>query len=227
MARPGIQNLVQKVLEKEGSNTVVLGKDQNATIVDIISEGEIEGLVDGEASIFLDGTPIMNSTKRASSGSHLTTGSVTAAGTTVTVAADQIDNITDAEREVVIVGAGSSAADASATAGSTTVTTSSAFFAATDVADAHQPWNLRIEGAGKNGAEWFGKVTVFTSTTEVSVWPPISTTVSGANIAFDLVTETVSYNAGANTMVIKDAASSTVTTNPLQFLPKRKNIERK
>jgi hypothetical protein len=38
---------------------------QRATIYDLISEGEIEGLVDGASSIYLDGTPIMDESDRA------------------------------------------------------------------------------------------------------------------------------------------------------------------
>ena len=43
---------------------MALQSTQYTQIIDLISEGEIEGLVDGEASIFFDNTPLRDSSGR-------------------------------------------------------------------------------------------------------------------------------------------------------------------
>ena len=41
-------------------------KFQTVSVTDLIAEGEIEGLADTEASVYLDGDPIANSAKEVS-----------------------------------------------------------------------------------------------------------------------------------------------------------------
>ena len=55
----------------EGSNKAALPInskasfiDQSAVVYDVLSEGEIEGLVDGAYTIYLDGTPVLDNSRK-------------------------------------------------------------------------------------------------------------------------------------------------------------------
>ena len=57
-----------------------LNSTQQVTVVDLLSEGEIQGLKDGGHSIFLDNTPLLNTAKTAVYAQSGTTVTVTAIG---------------------------------------------------------------------------------------------------------------------------------------------------
>lgn len=63
---------------KEAADT--LNSTQQVTVVDLLSEGEIQGLKDGGHSIFLDNTPLLNRAKTAVYAQSGTTVTVTAIG---------------------------------------------------------------------------------------------------------------------------------------------------
>ena len=147
---------------------------QTAVVYDLISEGPIEGLVDGTNSIFLDKTAVtIENTKNQIV--NLTNVSYTAS--TRTLVDSDSQNLfssletTDGTRYVTVhkgkktlTGNGSSTG-ASGTLNSTRVTTSSNFFATDDLNSAessasstttygavYPPQFIRIEGAGYDGA---------------------------------------------------------------------------
>lgn len=66
---------------------------QTATIVDLISEGPIEGLVSQDSSIFLNGTPIIDSEERYEVGA--VSGTITGSGTSIDFTPNQPFDLTD------------------------------------------------------------------------------------------------------------------------------------
>lgn len=57
---PELQKLIDDALQRETELRTGLRSRAYAKIIDLVSEGEIEGLVDGAKSIFLDETPVQN-----------------------------------------------------------------------------------------------------------------------------------------------------------------------
>ena len=104
---------------------------QRAIAYDALSEGPIEGLVNGAASVFLDGVSLVNTDIYKKTSAINTTASVSAGSTTVTVATGALDfaDVEDGTRKILIKGAGKQGTNVfSATAGTTTLTTSSNWF---------------------------------------------------------------------------------------------------
>lgn len=189
------------------------GRNQSVTIADIVSEGEINGLVDGANSIFLDGTPITSSEEQPSgyTTNYLTQqkvffgdiGSGTSSGadnvlTCLAPYTNVFAGLTETGRYVRIIGAGKKLTNgASASAGSTVITTNSSFFASGDVSvgSVGPSGNFfRIEGVGENNTTYVGRVVEYVSATEVVVSPAIDLAFSNKTIAFDHISTVSSYD---------------------------------
>ena len=147
-------------------------KDQFATTYDILSEGPIEGLSNGLASIFINDVPLIQTQAEDILKPRRFKASVTAGTDTIThpqfgvLDALSYQNKTGLSlgiRRVAIEKAGKSDSGiASATVNTRTVTTSSAYFNATMHVNCKQrtvPIYLRIAGAGANGTELRTKIT--------------------------------------------------------------------
>ena len=173
-------------------------KDQFATTYDILSEGPIEGLSNGLASIFVNDVPLIQAQAENILKPRRFKANVTAGNGTITHAQfGEIDALSYQNRtglslgirKVAIEKAGAKGTGiASATIHEKTVTTSSAYFTATMLQQCRQrtvPIYLRIAGAGANGTELRTRITGFTSTTEVTIADVIATTVSSVDIFFD------------------------------------------
>ena len=75
-----------------GSSRSMSGETrQTAVVFDALSEGEIDGLVDGAASVYMDGTALVDLDVYKSISAIKTTASVSATSTTVTVAVGALD----------------------------------------------------------------------------------------------------------------------------------------
>ena len=173
-------------------------KTQVALTYDILSEGEIEGLSDGLASVFLNDVPVIDklaneivkirrTTVNTTAGSNQVTSSEF--GEIRTLSHNNLSGKALGQRQVVIEKAGATTAVASGTAGSTTLTTSSSFFTATminGIRTTKARGFIRIEGAGPNGSTLVTGAN-FVSGTEITLHSPIATTVSNTNLHVDLV----------------------------------------
>ena len=112
-------------------------KTQIALTYDILSEGEIEGLSEGLASVFLNDVPIIDSLANEIVKIRRTSVSTTSNNTTITsstfgdIRTLRHNNLTGlglGGRTILVENARAKTTIASGTAGSTQVTTSSAFF---------------------------------------------------------------------------------------------------
>lgn len=200
---------------------------QTAVIYDLISEGPIEGLVDGTNSIFLDKTAVtIGDTKNQIV--NLTNVSYTAS--TRTLVDSDSQNLfssletTDGTRYVTVhkgkktlAGNGSSTG-ASGTLNSTRVTTSSNFFATDDLNSAessasstttygavYPPQFIRIEGAGYDGANstLVAKVVKYIDAQTVELDRPIGRTFAHKTVSIDKV-GTLNSKTNANTIVLSN-----------------------
>ena len=190
---------------------------QTAVVFDALSEGEIDGLVDGAASVHMDGTSLVDLDVYKGITAIKTTASISAASTTATVAVGALDfaDTTEGTRTILIKGAGKQGSSLfSGTAGGTTLTASSSWFtsgmASTGIMSEGAS-RLEIAGGGLNGKPYVGFISKYTSTTSVEVSPPFTTTISGATGGIDLVSQIASYNAGSNQVTTTTAATTTVS----------------
>jgi len=190
---------------------------QTAVIYDALSEGEIEGLVDGSASIYLDGTRLVDLDTYKTLNEIKTTATVSAGSTTVTVATGALDfaDVEGGQRKILIKGAGKQGSSIfSATAGTTTLTASTSWFTssmATGGMMTEGGGRIEIAGAGQDGRPYVGYITSHTSATSVQVYPEISTTVSGVSGGIDLVSVIASYDVANNQVTTTTAATTSVS----------------
>jgi len=158
-----------------------------AIVFDLLSEGEIE-LKEGIGSVFLNRVPIANSNVLQDAQSNYYTGTVNATGTTITTTHSLASGT---KRGILIEKGYASSTTGNLSAGATTITTATSFFnEAAMRKDITEGWSgldqkIRIVGAGPNGTDYEGYLVGYTSATQGSVLPAISTAVNGAVITFD------------------------------------------
>jgi hypothetical protein len=190
-------------------NTKTSTEKQSAVVVDVLSEGPIYGLVEDASSVFLNGVPILDPTTKQSYGAKTSNDvSYVASTRTVTDNTNTIFNnrsISTGTHTIYIIGAGGAGTGIiSATAGSTLISASSSFFTSSQINSA-----ITIPGAGPDGSIYYGYIFSFSSTTSVRCYPPINTSVSGANISLNLNRQIASFS--GNTAVL--VGSGTVGIN--------------
>jgi len=200
--------------EYNSFNTKLNTEKQSAVAVDVLSEGPIYGLVDDASSVLLNGVPILDPVTKINYGATTSNNvSYVASTRTVTDNNSTLFNnkeVSDGTYTIGIEGALDSASGIiSTTAGSTTVTASSSFFTDAHVGVGKNKPVITIPGAGAGGSSYKGTITQRTSGTQVSVMPPVSTSVSSANATIDLIADISSIS--GNTAVL--AGSGTLGRN--------------
>jgi len=167
---------------------------QTAAVYDLISEGPIEGLVDGASSIYLDTSPILANPYKnvyakaayslnidfdsanlaiTDNSANMFNGADAAAGTQYVVIKDG--------KKLITTGL-------SGTANSTTLTAASSFFAADDISLAGlPPQRIRITGANEDGSTFVTTIEKFANATSVSLADPLPTTFSSKTGTIDKV----------------------------------------
>jgi len=166
---------------------------QSAVVYDAISEGPIEGLVNGPTSIILDGNPA--ATIGVSSYYQLLRSPKASYNATTGVITDIDGNIfqdltmQQGVRYASVIAGKKRATDAITGVGSRLIRTSSAFFSADDIQQAGEPLNqfIRIAGAGIDGTEYTGQIVHHINSTAVQVDHAPALAVTSANISIDLV----------------------------------------
>ena len=186
--------------------------DQSAVIVDAISEGEVEGLVDGAHSIYLDGVPVLDATRKETHAPGVSA-NVTYVASSGTITDNETANMfsgmltTQGTRYIRIDGAAATGA-VNVTANSALVTPSTSggiTFANSHQRDSSttlvdmQP-KIRIAGAGLNGGELVSEVVRYNANNTVEISPPVKTTVNNATARIDLVDKVASISSNTCTI---------------------------
>ena len=185
---------------------VTTSERQNAIVYDVLSEGPIQGLVNGPSSIFLDTTPLMEKTIQGLySATTSADVSYVASSGVVTDNTSRMFTNRDSDEgtySILIEGGKKSASGiASAIAGQSIITTSSNFFAANDVTTTRRlPQYVTIAEGGAAGCHYIGKIVQFTSATSVIVTPAITNTISNKDIAIDLIDTIASFSGNTATL---------------------------
>ena len=203
-------------------------ENQYGTITDLISEGEIEGVVGGQSGIYYNGVALSSEEIVVSLQGGLRF--IDVSGTSITNANGLFAGIDLAgrgpDKYIQIQGAGrATTLDSNVSAGSDEITvTTSNFFLEKHTkhfrSDARKvslndnlKHTLRIEGAGPDGREYVGVITGFTGSFDeiATIYPPIGTSVSsGAAVSVDEVKKLVSIGS-SDTATLDSAVETDVT----------------
>ena len=181
---------------------------QTAVIYDALSEGPIEGLVNGAASIRLNDNPVIGTDNNNIFSPQRSIDSGYTASTKILLDHNSpsifsYSLTTDGEREIQILGASKRGINSANTlAGNNIIissNTANISFASTDVAVAGSvPAYLRIDGAGPKGTQLVTKITQYINTSAVRVDIAPATTKTNTSMYLDLVDKVASYDAANN-----------------------------
>ena len=195
---------------------------QTAVVYDLISEGPIEGLVNGTDSIYLDKTAAtIGSIGTKHNIAESLDVSFTASSLTI------VDNVnsmfsglstSDGDRYISIAGAKKAITNGlSMTKGSSTVTAGSSFFNNNDsyipgTVDGMKQY-VTVAGAGVNGGVLRSEIIAFTSATSVQLALPAVTTVSNVSGTVDKVGKIASITNGTTAVISNISAQGTDARN--------------
>ena len=196
-------------------------KTQIAAAYDILSEGEIEGLADGFASVYINDVPVIDSLANEIVKNRNLVLNTTANNTTISssvfgaVGGLTNNNATGLSlgiRYVLLEKAGKKGTGiASATKDSNTITTSSNFFTTELIASLRSKpikGYITLAGAGANGTDLV-TVGTFVSATEITIEDLVATTVSNADIFTDHVSKVSSISGNDATLSVAPGVSLT------------------
>lgn len=223
----------------ESSNTINFHNLNNDTpkeqqygiIYDLVSEGEIEGLVKGHASVYLNDTPLANSSTLATTGARQ--GKVSKGPPNDTTLFDAnglfegID-LSDGDRYVQIRNADFRVLlNGALSPGDTQVTVNSPTFNAAQTMPAISGVfgngtvirNVRIPGAGPDGTEYSGSIVQINSTTQAELVPAISTAVPTATPFFIDYIGKITSITDDDTAVVQNAPGRDFTNAVIQVFP--------
>ena len=179
-------------------------QEQSVIVYDLISEGPIQGLINGASSIYLDTTQVLNNSYKTSHNPKRSF-DVSYNATTNTITDNTNSNMfagwdsSNGTYKIRINGAKKALSGISVTAGSKTIT-SSGGFALDDVNKSYGQY-LRIAEGGINKTEFVARISKFTSATSVEVDKMPEITATGLTGTIDLC-GTVTSKTNANIAVI-------------------------
>ena len=211
-------------LDSSGVKSSGLIRAQTAVIYDLLSEGPIEGLVDGVASIRLNDNPVANATNATaiSPQKSFDAGYVHGTGVITDNSTGNIfsgASISDGTREVIVQGASKrTTSSINCVAGNNIVLSTNSgnmSFASSDVWDGvgMQPM-IRIDGAGRNGGQLIAGITEQINTTAIRVDTVPMTTVTNTKAYIDLKDTIDSFSGNTATIT---AAGVTVANTGVQM----------
>ena len=196
---------------------------QTAVIYDVLSEGPIEGLVDGVASIRLNDNPVANTVNKNKISPQISY-DVNYVASTGVVTDNNSQNMfgnastSDGIRQVLITGGKKRSTNSINTVAGNNIiissNTSNIAFASSDAYTGNvsgmEPL-VRIDGAGKNGGQLVAGVTEFINTSAIRVDTTPMTTISNTAIYMDYVANVSSFSGNTATITAGGINSSNVT----------------
>ena len=195
---------------------------QTAVVYDLISEGPIEGLVNGTDSIYLDKTAatIGSIGTKHNIAESLDVSFTASSLTIVDNVSSMFDGLStnDGDRFITIAGAKKAITNGLSMAkGSSTVTAGSSFFNANDryipgTADGMKQY-VTVAGAGVNGGVLRSEIIAFTSATSVQLALPAVTAVSNVSGTVDKVGKIASITNATTAVISNISAQGTDARN--------------
>jgi hypothetical protein len=184
---------------------------QYAVVYDLISEGEIHGLVNGAASVYLNGTPLV-AQSAASSVRSITTGNGSFTSGSTTVTSNDVDLSGTAGRLILLERGAKISSLFTANAGDFRVKANGFFVANMAINNAFiaaaRP-RLRITGLGPRGGEYVGTITQFIDANTAVVEPAISTSGTGKAGGWDHVAIVNTATSNSLTVFVPPTVSGT------------------
>ena len=204
---------------------------QTAVIYDVLSEGPIEGLVDGVSSIRLNDNPVANTVntqffqpaRSIDASYNSSTGVIT--DNTQLIFSNKATS--DGVRHILVEGAKKRTTNTiNVTAGNNiVVSTNTSFFAASDAVSPQKLTPMiRIDGAGRDGGQLVTPITQYINTAAVRVELPPMTTVSGTAAYIDLTDSVDSFS--GHTATITAGGVTVANTAAVLSSPKRSTNDR-
>ena len=204
---------------------------QYGLIYDLLCEGEIGGLVNGLASIYLNNTPMANGTALAASGPRVGSSTTTANNASVTVKTgfSQGLSLTQGKRYINIMNAAATGAiDGALPIGATTINTTTNIFTsdmdddiilAQGIKQARTsilPRYVSIPNAGPGGATGRYLLLSYTDANTIEIFPGLHTAISSGNkIHVDYIGEIT--NISGTTLTVSPNVPRAVTHAPSQI----------
>ena len=181
------------------TTSVEIIEEQYGTITDLVSVGEIDGLVGGLSGVYLNDTALLS--KDNYKQTRAKNGTVSVTGSSISNAGTLFKGVTlsNGLRYIQIKNAGAASTLSSAlSVGDNEVSTSSSFFLPYHINNytGNSPnsendiisHRIRIPGAGPNGTEYTGLAKIVSGSTSATLSPMITTAVSaGTAITLDQV----------------------------------------
>ena len=172
------------------SNKKSSTEKQSAIIYDMLSEGPVEGLVDGAASVYLDSTPVMEGSSNKSFGpTNSTDVTYTASSGVITDNNGSLfsgKSTSEGSQYIRIHKAGKSGT-MSIVAGTTLLTCSTNIFNTLDAFNKAGRTSVHIPGAGVGGSDLVASIGTFIDQKRVYLMSPAATTVSNVTVHVDLI----------------------------------------
>jgi len=185
---------------------------QSAVVYDIISEGPIEGLVNGTGSVYLDTTPVIAKSEETQYAKPRVTANADFNAST-SVVTDRAGNIfadldTSAGVRWITIHSGKKSATSSLNlvANSTLIESSSAIFSADDVSLPQlPPQKIRIPGVLDSGGDFVATISHYVNTSAVKVSSVSPVSANGVSGSIDKVGYVSSFS--SNTATISNISS--------------------
>ena len=172
------------------SNKKTSTEKQTALIYDMLSEGPIEGLVDGAASVYLDSTPVMEGSNNKSFGpTNSTDVTYTASSGVITDNNGSLfsgKDTSEGSQYIRIHKAGKSGT-MSIVAGTTLLTCTTNIFTTLDAFNKAGRTSVHIPGAGVGGSDLVASIGTYIDQKRVYLMSPARTTVSNVTTHVDLI----------------------------------------
>jgi len=223
------QNSEQTIVDVQSETTSTgLSKQQYAVIYDLIAEGEIEGLVNGPRSVFLNNTPLASGDTDFLYGAQgaNTVLTANASGTSLTVSGSLPESEEESYRQVVIEGAGKDPGSTIFTlsAGSNVVTTNSDYFSSNQERTYEEDLGVlksnQLEFLSEDGQFFTAPISYVDGPREARLnsQSPISGTFSvNAGTLYSNWETSVLTDFSSNTMTLTDAVLKNVTNARIVF----------
>ena len=205
-------------------------RHQYGIIYDLLAEGEIDGLVNGMSSIYLDETPLINANNSVTYGSRRGRVTTVAANDSITVVADgsqaatelldDIADLTNGDRYIQIENAGAASTLSGNHNATAVITVAGNIFTAAMATESRADPNqvfVRIANASYSGRDHIARIAGYIAANKIVIDPGLPKEMdSGTVVSMDHVSKVDSIDS-TTTMTLETAPTTAVTATSCQL----------